>query len=259
MILPADKGSAIVILNKTDYIAEANRQLSDTTTYKPLSSNPTSQYNDTIKHFLEVNGPREGLTNTEIKLLTPTNPRTSQLYLLPKIHKQNNPGRPIISSYNSPTERISAFVDHYLQPFVRNLPTHIKDTNHFLDTLKEIPQPLPEGTLLVTVDVVSLYTNITHVMGLKAIEHYLNQRPTPCQPTTHFLRSLTEFVLTKNNFQFLDKNYLQIQGTAMGTRAAPSYANLAMGLLETDFSKTQNLKPILTKRFIEKKKNSKKT
>ena len=52
------------------------------------------------------------------KYLTDTTCRTSQLYLLPKIHKNMNPppGRPIISGNGCPTEKMSQFVDHFLNP-----------------------------------------------------------------------------------------------------------------------------------------------
>ena len=39
-------------------------------------------------------------------------------------------------------------------------------------------------------------------------------------------------VLTLNNFVFNSQNYLQIKGCAMGTKCAPSYANIFMGMLE---------------------------
>ena len=40
-------------------------------------------------------------------------------------------------------------------------------------------------------------------------------------------------VLKENTFQFDDINYKQIQGTAMGTKMAPTYATLTMGFIET--------------------------
>ena len=46
------------------------------------------------------------------------NPKPGRFYILPKIHKVNNPGRPIVSSNNHPTERISQFVDFNLKPLV---------------------------------------------------------------------------------------------------------------------------------------------
>jgi hypothetical protein len=39
-------------------------------------------------------------------------------------------------------------------------------------------------------------------------------------------------VLKKNNFTFNGDHYLQINCTAMGTKMAPSYANIFMGKLE---------------------------
>jgi hypothetical protein len=55
-----------------------------------------------------------------------------QFYLLSKIHKESNPGRQIVSANGHPTEKISEFIDFHLQPFVENLPSHIKDTTTYL-------------------------------------------------------------------------------------------------------------------------------
>ena len=49
-------------------------------------------------------------------------------YLEPKIHKRNNPGRPIVSAYSCPTELISQYSDQIMSPFVKSLPSYIKDT-----------------------------------------------------------------------------------------------------------------------------------
>jgi hypothetical protein len=49
----------------------------------------------------------------------------------------------------------------------------------------------------------------------------------------------------------MNKHYLQIQGTAMGTKMAPSYANLVMGLLEKEFILKQTYKPTIWKRIID--------
>jgi hypothetical protein len=54
-----------------------------------------------------------------------------------------------------------------------------------------------------------------------------------------------------NIFRFQDDFYLQKQGTAMGTRMAPSYANLFMGLFETNFLSSQPLQPLAWMRFID--------
>ena len=41
-------------------------------------------------------------------------------------------------------------------------------------------------------------------------------------------------ILTMNNFTFNQQHYLQIHGTAMGTKMAPSFANLFLGMFETN-------------------------
>ena len=55
------------------------------------------------------------------KSLAIDNPKTARFYLLPKVHKINNPGRPITNATNSPTSSIAEFVDFQLQPIVQKL------------------------------------------------------------------------------------------------------------------------------------------
>ena len=48
------------------------------------------------------------------------------------MHKQGNPGRPVISSVNCLTSNISKYLDYHLQPIVQQIPPYIEDTNDFL-------------------------------------------------------------------------------------------------------------------------------
>ena len=61
-----------------------------------------------------------------------TTPRTSCIYFLPKIHKPNNPGPPIVSACSCPTELISSYLDKLMAPIVRSLPACVKDSQHAL-------------------------------------------------------------------------------------------------------------------------------
>ena len=86
-----------------------------------------------------------------------------------------------------------------------------------------------------TLDVTSLYTNIPNTEGINCIKEILEQeRNRHEKPSNESLLNLLEVVLTKNNFQFNGEHFLQIGGTAMGTRVAPTYANLFMRSLETE-------------------------
>ena len=72
------------------------------------------------------------------------------------------------------------------------------------------------------------------------------------QPKTSSVK-LAELVLTLSAFQFEDKYFLRIKGTAMGARMAPSYANLFMGKLENKIlEKAPDRKcPSFYRRFID--------
>ncbi len=253
VIKPADKGSAVVILSIDDYIEEANRQLSNQSFYKLQSENLTAKFNSEIKAELDLM-----LENNEIgkkchKYLYVEHPRTPLFYLLPKIHKGITPppGRPILSANDSPTERISEFVDFFLRPLVELLPSYIRDTTDLIVKLAALGTP-PRNCLLVTLDVISLYPSIPILEGLRASWDALRRvRPSGSTPTNTSILRLLRLVLLKNNFEFNGKHYLQIAGTAMGTRVAPSFANLFMGHFEEKYVYTYRLQPWCWFRFID--------
>ena len=250
IIKPADKGGAIVLLNKEDYLREAYRQLSDSLTYKELNKDPTNKTNAEIIKLISQWDKRNLLDSDTVKGLKNRQPKTATLYLLPKIHKNNTPGRPIISAINSPTEKISAFVDHHIKPLAQIQPSYLRDTKDFLNKLKSLT--VNENTYIITADVSSLYTNIPHNEGIQANKKFLNTRSnnTTC---TNVIIHMMHLILTKNNFQFYGKNYLQINGTAMGTKMAPNYANLFMADLEDRLLKEapNNLTPTVWWRYID--------
>jgi hypothetical protein len=81
----------------------------------------------------------------------------------------------------------------------------------------------------------------------------LDTRVDPDIPTTYLVKLLTH-VLKLNNFEFNDQHYLQVNGTAMsamGTKMAPSYANIFMCKLETDLLHGAPNKPLSWLRFID--------
>ena len=152
IIKPADKGGAIVILNKTDYIKEGERQLENSEHYQKIDNikKLRNKFIKEVEHSLRNLKNKEYINEDTFKILFRNNPRTSNLYLLPKIHKKNNPGRPIINSVGSLTETISALVDEILRKYSKLAKSYIKDTGHFLQEIQQIP--IQPGDILATVD-----------------------------------------------------------------------------------------------------------
>ena len=81
--------------------------------------------------------------------------------------------RPIVSSCESPTENISQFLDYWLQPIMRNLPSYLKDTSQLINELRMLS--VEPNTILVTIDVKSLYTCIPHLEGIQACTEALQK------------------------------------------------------------------------------------
>ncbi|XP_073480204.1 uncharacterized protein [Aquarana catesbeiana] len=89
--------------------------------------------------------------------------------------------------------------------------------------------------MFVTIDVESLYSSIPHEKGVAAIKHVLRTTQDLDPTYSEFITSLLEHILSHNVFTFNGSHYLQVQGVAMGTCCAPSYANLYLGEWEAMF------------------------
>jgi len=253
VIKRADKGSAVVIQNRADYITEGLRQLNDPKFYIEVPNDLTKDHNQEVSKLITKLQDDQEISDKCAAFLYTAQPRTPQFYMLPKIHKNKTPvpGRPIISANNSPTEKISQLVDHFLQPIVSTTKSFVKDTTDFINKIEELPIQT-QSTILCTIDVSSLYTNIPIPEGLAACKEQLDlHRPHATQPSNPNLIKLLELVLYKNNFDFNSHHYLQIGGTAMGTRVAPSFANLFMANFEKMLVYPYTPKPTIWLRYID--------
>ena len=249
VIKQADKGGVTVIMDTTWYKAEALRQLSDETYYKQLTEDSTRRNEEVIGNTLDHLAESGEISKKEAAMMTPIDSRTPEFYALPKIHKPTIPGRPVISSCGSPTEKISAYVDQHIKPVAQSLKSYIQDTGHFLDIIRKIGR-VGKDHILVSLDVTSLYTNIDNTEGISATRKHLTSTGST---KVNAICTLLNLVLMLNNFIFNNKHYLQIKGTAMGTRAAPNYANLFMGEFEEKYVYGSKWKRYLTYygRFID--------
>ena len=251
IIKEADKGGAIIIMDTDHYKEMALEQLGDRQFYiqvtervDKLTSSKVNKFTTKFNHHLTKNE-ADYLTNYEIK--------SSNFYGLPKIHKskdiQHNIKdknaeyvmlprptdlklRPIIAGPASSTQRLSNLLDIILKPLCKMVPSFIRDD---LDFLNYIPTRVSKETILVSFDVTSLYTNIPHNLGIEAIEYWITKHPEQYLQRfpKEFIVEGLRIVLENNTFFFDGHYYLQIKGTAMGTKVAPTYATLVMGYLET--------------------------
>src|SRR5678815_5048420 len=123
-------------MNRIDYISKCNFLLNDNTKFTLLNKNPLqnshNMFNPKLKHITK------DFPNLLFDL-KPRLPRLSQFYGIPKIHKQNNPLRPIISNTNSVAYKLSSWLSKQLKPLLGHIsPSHLKNTEDFMQKTQHI-------------------------------------------------------------------------------------------------------------------------
>ena len=217
-----------------------------------------------ISNLIEEGFDNEYISKDEFEAMQPWEKGPAKFYQLFKVHKPHEPGkappeRPIISGSGSVTENLSLFVDNFIKDISTKHPAHLQDTPDFLRAIEEINQrgPLPNNAILVSIAESALYTNIPQDEGIEAVREALQERDDLKIPSEFLVRML-ELVLKYNIFEFNKELFLQMIGTAMGTRAAPSYANIFMArkidqkILDLASNLNQGISPIIfLKRFLD--------
>ena len=144
--------------------------------YKQVNKDLTPEHRKQVQEFTGELYLKKENFEQEFKFLSRGGHRTSVFHMFPKIHKNKIPvpGRPTVSSCDSPTEKISMLLDIILQPYVLDTKSHIRDTSDFLQKVSKIE--LKDNDWLFTMDVMSLYTNIPHDEGISCIKELLNSK-----------------------------------------------------------------------------------
>ena len=202
VISKADKGDVTVVMTTSQYLELAYKHLGDRDTYQVLRVDPTREIVARFNTYLKACLSRGVITEPQYSRLSlPPHIDTQTIYFLPKIHKNPVKLRPIVSCTNGPTYTASAYLDRLLQPHMKKVRSYLKnsmDLVHILQTLR-----VPPHAYLVTLDIESLYTNITHdeaiVSFLKRFKH---------DPRKIFLLDLLKYVL-KIMFPNLVSMYLR--------------------------------------------------
>ena len=138
---------------------------------------------------------------------------------------------------------------------MQSQPSYIRDTGDFLTKLQDVQQPVQgeEGhrPLIFCMDVAKLYPSVPRCEGVAACRDALEERSEGSIPTDELLE-IIELVLDNNNFQLGDnKNYVQTDGIAIGSRLGRNFACTYMGAWENELLTRANFRPLKWYRFID--------
>ena len=90
IVLTADKGVALVVMNREEYEEKAE-ELLKTTTYITINNDPTTRYKNKLINLLKSIKTQGGINEALYKKLYPTGAGAPKFYRLPKIHKKRHP------------------------------------------------------------------------------------------------------------------------------------------------------------------------
>ncbi|BHF71430.1 hypothetical protein SprV_0401448800 [Sparganum proliferum] len=116
VVVPADKGGATVVMDKTDYVTKANIIFSDTDSYTILTEDPTKKQAAVIKKKVNELARLKVIGPDDSKFMTLSDPHIAHAYGLPKVHKLGAPLRIIVPLIGSPTYNLAKWLYKHLKP-----------------------------------------------------------------------------------------------------------------------------------------------
>ena len=243
-IMACDKGAGIIILDFNEYMRACYTHLSSEQIQADGSSKPyymkinemqIGKAKQNIQYIIEEGLHHGYISQEEYNEMDPENKDFGRFYSNFKVHKEHTPmsappPRPIVSISGSFSENIGVFVEHHISDLVWQDPDILEDTPDFLRTLESnINQglPLSNNSILASIDVQALFTNIPGEESLECLSEALDGRINPKVPSGFIVR-LMESILENNLFTFNHQYFKQNIGSSMGQRPIPSLANIFM-------------------------------
>ena len=202
VILTADKGLCLVVLDKDEYIKKAEELLKEIT-YKIIPTDPTNRQKNKLIQILKKIKEEGGMSEATYKKVYPTGAGIPKFYGLPKIHKAGVPLRPIVSSRGSVSYNTAKELARILKPLAGRIIYIVHNTQDFAEQMKTTN--LMPDECIISYDVKALFTSRSIEPAIKIIKQHLENDKELHQRTSMSVQHITmllEFCLKNTHFVF---------------------------------------------------------
>lgn len=192
-----------------------------------LQRDPTNSFQTKNNILVKKLKDGEHITAQEARQLTTYKAIAPRFYGLPKVHKENIPLRPIVSTINSPTSNLSKWLAEILKVAFSDYNSYaVQDSFKFSELINNFQ--LPEGFTVISLDVVSLFTNVSLKLISDIIKEQWPRISTHTSVPYSLFSEIVDFIYNTNYFVFDNEYYSMIFGLPMGSSLSPILANIAV-------------------------------
>ena len=207
MVLTADKGVSMVVVDREEYI-QKSEDLLQQHNYKILQSDPTTKYKNKLISLLKTIKAECGMDDNTYRRLYPRGAGLPKYYGLPKVHKPGMPLRPIISSIGSVIHATAKELSRILKPLVGKSTHHVKNNMDFIQSVEGI-QLKPEECMM-SFDVEAVFKSVPIEPAIFIIEKHLEEDKDLHQRTAMTVKHIScllELCFRTTYFIFQDRLY----------------------------------------------------
>ena len=233
IIVPADKGKCLVVMDKDEYVRKMEMKLSDINTYRKNDDDPTIRIKKELATKLKEIHDSKDIDYATYMRLYPSRTQIPRMYGQPKIHKQGNPLREIVDSNGSVYKAVDKYISKVIKPLTGKTDYYVKNSEHFVNSIKNIK--VEEGETLVSYDVTALYPSIPQEEAIDIISQKLlqdNSLKKRTGMTPHHIIELLRICVNNTYFVFNIKLYMQKNGLAIGASTSGFAAEIFMEKIE---------------------------
>lgn len=244
-----DKGKGVVVMDKSDYESTMKNHIEsgDYSIHETRRKFPVDEFQGYVKAGLKILLESEIISDFEKKSLTVSNPRVPRMYGLPKIHKEGNQIRPVVTTIDAPTSKIAKYLSRAFRKFSRPGMYGIKNSLEFIRDLEELS--IEDDEEIVSFDVKALYPSVPEESALEHVREWIEGQDISDNECIK-LTSLLEIAVSQKYFQFNNKIYVQESGLAIGDSLSGIIAEVFMSKLEEAFMR-ESWAPRFYRRYVD--------